>query len=350
MAAAHSPAAPHGGILRGRAARWCALALTALCLSACRQHRSIPEEDVEFAKRYLTLFSARSLPAIEMGMDPTMRDPQTRLRLMQMASVFPAGEPHAIHLVGAHVATAGDTRTTNLALQYDYPQRYVLADLVIERRAGAPVVRGIQVTPLRESLDVTNRATFAGKGPAHYAAVAIAAAVLAFVLYVFVLALRTDIPGARLPWLAGVLVGVSQFAFNWTTGSLSIALLGIHVAGSDFSKASPFAPLVISTSIPVGAIVFLIQRREWLRARGGLGRPRPPWRGPSGPRWFRPRRDAGNGGPTADVFQPVAPRRPVLSDRVAVAEPEPDDGDASDRYRGRVHERGGSGLSDGERR
>ena len=91
MAAAHSPAAPHGGILRGRAARWGALALTALCLSACRQHRSIPEEDVEFAKRYLTLFSARSLPAIEMGMDPTMRDPQTRLRLMQMASVFPRG-------------------------------------------------------------------------------------------------------------------------------------------------------------------------------------------------------------------------------------------------------------------
>ena len=102
-------------------------------------------------------------------------------------------------------------------------------------------MRGIQVTPLRESLDDTTW-TFAGKGPAHYAAVAIAAAVLAFVLYVFVLALRTDIPAARLPWLVGVLVGVSQFAFDWTTGSLSIALLGIHVAGSDFSKASPFAP------------------------------------------------------------------------------------------------------------
>jgi len=110
--------------------------VTALCLSACRQHRSIAEEDVEFAQRYLTLFSARSLPAIEMGMDPTLRDPQTRLRLMQMASVFPAGEPHAIHVVGGYVATAGDTRTTNLTLQYDYPPRYVLADLVIERRAG----------------------------------------------------------------------------------------------------------------------------------------------------------------------------------------------------------------------
>jgi hypothetical protein len=236
--------------------------------------RQPAEEDVQFARSFVALFGARSIAAIEMGMDPAARDPQFRMKVLQMASIVPAGPPTAVHLVGSSVSGSGDARTTNLSFQYQYPDRYLLADVIVERKAAAPVVKGVQLRTLREPLERVNRFTFAGKGRAHYVALCAAVAVLVFVLWTFVIAVRTPVPGPKPLWLLFVLVGFVDFIFNWTTGSWTFAATGIQPFGSWFSKASPFAPLFITTSIPVGAIVFLIQRREWMEdARLADGRP-----------------------------------------------------------------------------
>jgi hypothetical protein len=228
------------------------------------------DEDVQFARSFLALFGARSIAAIEMGMDPAGRDPQLRLKTLQMASIVPTGTPSAVHLVASNITGRGETRRTSMSFQYQYPDRYLLADIVVERKAGAPVVTGVQIRPLAEPLERVNRFTFAGKGRAHYAALAAAAAVIAFVLWTFVVALRTPVPGPKPLWLLFVLVGFVEVVFNWSTGTWSVAPTGIQPLGSWLSKASPFAPLFVTTSIPVGAIVFLVQRREWMEDDRGL--------------------------------------------------------------------------------
>jgi hypothetical protein len=242
--------------------------------------RQPADEDVQFARRFLALFGARAIPAIEMGMDPGVRDPQLRLKILQMASLVPAGEPTAVALVGSNVKAEGEARTTSMSFQYQYPDRYLLADVIVERKAGAAVAKGVQIRPLREPLDRVNRFTLAGRGRAHYLALAAALAVMGFVLWTFVIAIRTPVPGPKGLWLLFVLVGFVDFVFNWTTGTWSISATGMQPFGAGFSKASPFAPLFITTSIPVGAIVFLVQRREWLEdARTGRGEsaaPSPP--------------------------------------------------------------------------
>jgi hypothetical protein len=243
--------------------------------SGCRQlpffHAQPAAEDVDFGRRFLALFGTRSMPAIEMGIDPALREPQLRLRIMQMASLVPPGDPIAVSLVDSSVTKSGNTTTTSLSFQYQYTDRYLLEELVVERKGSAPVVRGVQIRPLRESLAQANRFTFQGKPWPHYVALAAAGAVMLTVLYTFVLALRTAVPSMKWMWVAFVLVGVVQFTFNWTTGTLSVALLGVQLLGSSFAKASPFKPLLITTSIPIGAIIFLIQRREWMG--DGYGRP-----------------------------------------------------------------------------
>jgi hypothetical protein len=266
----HETNASNGAGVRG-ARMWgvlLLLALTAGCTRLALFQRQAPAEDVDFAKRYLALFQSRSYPAIEMGMDPSLKDPQIRMKLLQMASVFPAGEPTSVTLVGSKTSRSGNTSTSNLSFQYEYPGRWILADVVVERKGQAPVVKGVHIEPLRDSLDRVNRITLAGKGPAHYVAPVVAALVLLFVLYTFVLAIRTPAPAMKWAWAIFVLVGVAQFAFNWTTGTLTIVPMSLHLFGSGFSRPSPFEPLVITTSIPVGAIVYLIQRREWRQQPG----------------------------------------------------------------------------------
>jgi len=225
-------------------------------------------EDVEFAKSYLALFGARSFPAIEMGMDPTIRDAQTRQRIMLMASVIPPGEPKSVQLASSRSTASGGDTTSYLTFQYEYPDRWVTADVVVYRHNHAAVIKGVQLHPLKEPLERLNRFTFVGKGPVHALALVVALLVFGFVLWTFVEALRSPAPGGlKWAWAIFVLLGVVRFTFNWTTGVLNIVPLGLQLLGSVFSKPSPFDPLIISTSIPIGAIVYLFQRRDWREDR-----------------------------------------------------------------------------------
>ena len=244
------------------------MSLTAGCSGRSLFGSAPPSEDVEFAKSYLALFSLRSFPAMEMGMDPSLKDPKIRQKLLQMASLFPPGQPTSVRLIGSNFSRSGNTTTSSLSFQYEYPGRWILADVVVERQGQAPVVKGVHIQPLRDSLDRINRFTFASKGPAHYAALAVAGLILLFVLATFLLAVRTPAPSMKWGWALFVLVGVVRFAFNWTTGGLQVVPMSMQLFGSGFTKPSPFDALIITTSIPVGAIVYLIQRREWIQETG----------------------------------------------------------------------------------
>jgi hypothetical protein len=248
--------------------RTAALILAAVLLAGCGGRSlfgsSASPEDVDFARRYLALFPARSLASIEMGMDPSLRDPQMRLRILQMASAFPKAEPKSVQLVSSAVTRSGSTTTSSLSFEYEFPDRWVFANVVLERKGQAPVVRAVHVQAARESLEQMNRVTFSGKSWRHYAAAGSAIVIFAFVALTFALALRTPVPGMKWAWLLFILVGIVRVTFNWTTGTLAFAPMGVQFFGAAFSKPSAYAPLVITMAIPVGAIVFLVQRHEWL--------------------------------------------------------------------------------------
>jgi hypothetical protein len=198
-------------------------------------------------------------------MDPTLKDPQIKLKIVQMASAFPPGEPTSVRVVRSLSTSSGSDTTSNVTLQYEYPGRWLVADVVVERHNHAPVIKGVQIQPVRDSLDRLNQVTFAGKGPGHVIVPIVAALVFGFVLWTFWLAIRTPAPGLKWAGAVFVLLGVVRFVFNWTTGTLTIVPLGLQLLGTTFSKPSAFDPLIISTSIPVGAIVYLLQRRDWRR-------------------------------------------------------------------------------------
>ena len=154
-------------------------------------------EDVAFARSYLLLFQNRAFPAIEMGMDPSIRDPQIRAKIVQMASAFPPGEPKSVAVVASSASVSGNTMTSTVSFQYEYPARWVVADVVVERKGQASVVKGVHVQPLREPVERINRFTFTGKSPRQVAALAIVVLVLLFVLYAAVLAIRTPAPSLQ---------------------------------------------------------------------------------------------------------------------------------------------------------
>jgi hypothetical protein len=254
--------------VRTRLAGWTLSLLLLSCTTGCASslfRREAAAEDVDFARRYVALFQDRAYPALEMGMDPSIRDPQIRTKIVQMAGAFPEGEPKSVQVIASTARVSGNTTTSTLSFQYQYPSRSVVADVVVERKGQAPVIKGVHVEPLREPIERLNRLTFAGKTRRHVAAFAVVALVLLFVAYTAVLAVRTPAPSLQWVWVMVVFLGVGRFAFNWTTGGITITPMTVHILGAGLGRGSIYEPFMLTISLPVGAIVYLIQRREWRR-------------------------------------------------------------------------------------
>lgn len=141
--------------------------------------------------------------------------------------------------------------------------RGVTDGFVLSNVGGTTVVDGLAAEPLPDSLENLNRFEFFGQGPINYLMLLCCIAVPVFMLATFVRVIRAPLPRRKWLWALFVLLGVGQIALDWNVGTLSFSLLQLRPLGSGWLKAGEFAPTVLFTSFPLGAILFFVRRRKW---------------------------------------------------------------------------------------
>ena len=246
----------------------CVVLLLAGCDQQAWLDRFAPKEEVEFARQFLTHFASRDFTAIEQQLDPSILNRDTRLKLEQVADQFPAYKPTAMETVGAETHTNQKLVTYKLTFQYQYPAKWLLAHVVLERTDGKLWVAGVHVTPLPGPLQEINRFTFTGKGVLHYIVFALAVAIPLVVVTTLVVCTRTPIPRRKWLWYLFIALGVVQFSLNWTDGAWGVQPLSFMLLGAGFTKAGPVAPWIFTVAFPLGAVVFLFRRRAWAKNAG----------------------------------------------------------------------------------
>ena len=238
-----------------------------LLLIGCNQQawfdKFVPKEEAEFSKRFLALFASRDFAAIEQLLDPSLKDPEVRSKLQQVADQFPPSPPVEVEVVGAHTFNSSQRAQYDLTFQYAYPEKWLLANVVLNKQDGRITVAGVHVNLLKDSLQNINRFTFAGKGVVNFVFFALAIAIPTFILVALVLCVRTPIPRRKWLWIVFILFGFVQFSLNWTVGSVNITTLSFLLLGAGFAQAGPAAPYVFTVAIPLGAILFFVKRRRW---------------------------------------------------------------------------------------
>ena len=245
--------------------------LAVLAVSGCNQkawfEKLMPKEDVEFAKDYIALYQARDFESIEATIDPGLKNAELRPNLEQIAAIFPEGTPKDIQTVGFQSFRNADTCRVNLTLQYEYPEKWLLVNVVFQKNGSDITVMGMNTNPLRDSLQNINRFTWKGKGVRHFVIFGYAVIMPLFMLYALVLCIRTPIPKRKWLWVIFILLGFGQIALNWTDGNLNITPISFQILGAGFGKLSPYGPWLFSVSFPIGAVVFLLRRKKWLGQR-----------------------------------------------------------------------------------
>lgn len=250
-------------------ARPCAT-LALFLLAACSPHDLLGTiasgEEQATARDYIDRLRRREFEAIEPSLDKSVFGPEPRTLLQQMAAAVPAEAAKSVKLVGAFKQATPGSQRLNLTFEYEFERTWLLANVATEERAGAKSIIGLNVYPRTRSLEAENRFVLAGKPAAHYAVLAAGAVSLLMSVGALVACVRTRVLRRRWAWGLFSLVGVSQFALNWTTGQWRINVISVHLPAAG-AFAPPYSPWIVTVSLPLGALAALVACWRARRAR-----------------------------------------------------------------------------------
>jgi hypothetical protein len=179
-----------------------------------------------------------------------------------MAEMFPAEEPKSVKVVDVRFFHGADSSTHTLTLEYEFRETWLLVTISTKKMKddAAATIAVFNVTPIANSLESVNSFSFDGKSASQYVILGLALAGPIFSLYVLVLCLRTRNQNLKWLWAIFILFGVGRLAVNWTTGELTFTPLAVHIPCASVTAVPAYGPWMVAVSLPLGAILFLIQR------------------------------------------------------------------------------------------
>lgn len=241
--------------------------LALVALTACSQEELLQKfsspEDQATAKSYIDHLRARNFDQIEKALDSSIRTADIRDRLEKMAALLPNQEPTSVKVVGAHSFSTPDAKTVNTTFEYNFGEKWLLANVAVREKQGTKTIVGFNVNPMSQSLEAQNRFTLVGKSANHYSVLTAAIGVTLLTLYALVICVKTKFPKRKWLWVLFILVGFGKLAINWTTGEWSVAPLSVQLF-SAAAMAPLYGPWTVAVSLPLGAIVFLFLKRSRL--------------------------------------------------------------------------------------
>jgi hypothetical protein len=189
-----------------------------------------------------------------------------------MAAFFPPDDPDSVKVVGAHTSRIQELSSSDITLEYQFPTKWLLVNVVTQKKGASLTLVGLHVTPIPDSLENLNKFTLVGKSVLQYLTLICDIGSLLFTFYVFALCIRSKDMKPKWLWLTIVLVGVGYFGVNWGTGQWTYQLFAIQIPC--FSMSHPFyGPWTVAAYFPLGAVAFL--HRRWKMQITGQSIPEP---------------------------------------------------------------------------
>jgi hypothetical protein len=234
-------------------------------LAACSQKDMLqkfasPAEQA-VARKYIDELRSRDFGDIGKTIGPTIAGEVAGGTLAKMAALIPEGTPTSVQLVGANRFSSDSAGTTlNLTYEYQFGTQYLLMNVATKTENGVLAIVGFRILPESVSLEVQNKFGLSGKSILQYGVLAAAITMAILTLVVLVVCIRTTMKRRKWLWILFILFGFGKLSVNWATGQWGVMVLAAQLFSASGSAAF-FGPWIVSASLPVGAVLFLIKRR-----------------------------------------------------------------------------------------
>ena len=229
------------------------------CDDSLFMKRIVPPEDEAVARNYVEMLQRGEINEIQRKLDADVAQPDDREKLVQISGMFPAEKPQSSKVVGVHLYHNKDYSTSEITLEYELRDRWLLVRVLTKKVGEEASLLGINATQTADSLESVNRfRLFAGKSATQYLILAAALLSVLFTFYVFVLCARSGPLKMKWLWLVVILFGIGKLGVNWVTGEWAFTPIAIQIPCA--TAVRPFyGPWTISGSFPLGALLFLNQ-------------------------------------------------------------------------------------------
>lgn len=223
-----------------------------------------PPDDDAFAQQYLRILREGDLEKAKSLLDPQLVGPGVDSNLGAVASFLRQGESASFELVGCNIVSGQGRRRTDLTYECQLADSWLAASVVVDTVAGKKLIVGVHVTPVAGPLGEANAFSLSGKGAGHYVMLWLAIAIPVFILCTLIVCIRTRMRRRKWLWIIFILLGFGKVGLNWTTGGIVFNPLSFHVQllGAGLWKEGAYAPWILSVSVPLGAILFLVLRKK----------------------------------------------------------------------------------------
>ncbi len=227
-------------------------------------NKMVPKEDDQFAREYLETIKKNDIDTAITLLSSQIREPNIKSKIQEIVPFLDKGETLSIEIIGCNVFHSGNKRTSSLTYQYQFKDSWLLASVTVENIEGKQRILGINVNPIPTSLKEINAFTFLDKKTSNYIFLIIAFLAALLILYSLILCIKTKMKKKWL-WIILIFCGITKLNLNWTTGHIGFQPISISfqlLLGFSAFKQGLYAPWVLSTYLPLGAIIFLIRRKK----------------------------------------------------------------------------------------
>jgi hypothetical protein len=248
------------------------LLLPALC--ACSLIGLSAQQDADL-RAVFDRVRAGDLAGVEAAFDPQYRTPALVQGLPLMKTQIPAGAAKGRLLKGVVEKDKQGRVNYGGIYEYDFPQEAILAQ--VEMRQDAAGHKAIVGFHLQQAAPhVADAYGFGLTGKKYYQYAFLVLVALSPILGVWGLVALWRAPDIKwkILWVAAMLIGFMDLTMDWTTGDVVLNVVDIHVLWLKAARFGPLSPWMITTSLPLASIAFLLGYRPPRIAR--------PWDPPKG--------------------------------------------------------------------
>lgn len=224
-----------------------------------------PPEDDKLAREIITNLQKNNLDFIISNFNKKVLGNNPQKSISQIYNYIDHQEPKSIKLIGSHIYSSSNKHRSILTYQIEFPESWYIANIVIDTIGTSKKVFRFQINKTSGSLEQINAFNFHNKGIKNYIILLLSVFVTLFIIFSLIICIKNKIKQKWL-WIIFISVGIGQLGINWTTGQILFNPLSfnIQLLGSACFKGGMYAPWIISTSFPLGAIIFLVKRKKLL--------------------------------------------------------------------------------------
>lgn len=240
------------------------LLILAVCLpllASCARGIT-PQQDAELRAVYEKM-RTNDLSGIEGQFNPQYKQPTLHQGLQFMQGMIPPDRPKVQMLKS--LSEPGPDGSTDYGAQYeyDYASTAVLAQIEIRQdKAGRKTITAVQLRQAPAGIAHAFDFGFTGKKYYQYIFLFLMALSPGFGVWGLMALWRAPDIKWKFVWALAMLLGFMDLTMDWRTGDVILNIAYIHPFWIYAKKFSPLSPWMLSTSLPVASIAFLLGYRR----------------------------------------------------------------------------------------